>query len=154
MAAGGAGVSVAMIMKPFHLRSCAVRAFDQFLPGLAFLFCKAHGGLNVEPGAGQQVSRQDFLRHMVYDGFLDKPRASFDQRPFPEIRMKRHGSCGLKIGCPQRIKQRVGFRDDIKGQFIIDDVPGCSGRPAGGFIIPGPLGSPEVIIPEPLDAAG
>ena len=154
MAACGTGISVSVVMKPFHLCSCAILGFYKFLPSLAFLFGKAHGGLDIETGTSQQVAGQDFLGHVVYDHFPHKPRAPFQERPSPEVRMKLDGSRGLTVRSSQRAQQRVGFRHDIESHFIVDDIPGSAGGPAGEFIVPCPFVTLEVIIPKPADTAG
>ena len=115
MAARSAGIAVTVIVKAFHFSPGAVFALHLAQPLIAFLFCETHGCLNIEPGSRQQIARQNFLRHVIDDGFAHKPCPPLNPRPFPEILMQQDLPCRLKIGCAQSVDKRVCFRYNIKG---------------------------------------
>ena len=65
MTAGGAGVSVAMIVKPLHFFADAVFADNFPVIGSALFFSKAGRRDDVKPAAGEQIAGQDFLRNVI-----------------------------------------------------------------------------------------
>ncbi len=88
MAAGGAGVAVAVIVEPQHGGARSVLTLHQTVVFLRLRFGEAVRGHDIESRPGQQVAGQDLLGHVVHHGFLDEPGAPLWQAPIPEVRME------------------------------------------------------------------
>ena len=65
-----------------------------------------------------------------------------------------HGLRHLLVRRAESLKESVRFRDDIKSQLVILEIPGRTGSPGAIFIVPGAPDTLEIIIAQPLDARG
>jgi len=152
--ARGAAVAVSMVMEPDYRGSGPVFSSGKSVKLLLFLFGKTHGGNDVEPAAGDQVARQYLLWQVFCHDLSDKPGPPLHQRPRPELVRQTDRPCSLPVGTAHGLHQHVGFRDDVKCHLVKLNIPGRASGPGCGFVIPGPPGSFEIVIPQPCDAPG
>lgn len=77
-----------MVGKPFHLYAGAFLTGNFVLITLAFLFRKTGGCNNINPAAGNQITRKNLTGHIIQHDFFKKPGLPLRQAPGPEIRVK------------------------------------------------------------------
>ncbi len=151
MTAGGAGIPVTVVVKPFHLGPGAFFPENGLVEFFLLFFIEAQGSLNVKSSPANQIPGKNFFGHIRDHSFSDKPGPSLNQAPRPEIFVQLDLSGCLAKGPPQCLQQGIGLRYDVKSDLVELHVPGSSGGPGKEFIVPGPLGSLEIVIPQPFD---
>ena len=150
--AGGAGVAIAMIVEPLDRLSRATFIVDK----LRVLFCltlgQTGGGLHVEPCPSDQIPGQDLLWHVRDHDLFDEPGFALGDAPRPEIRRERHRLGRLFERGPECGEKGIGLWYDVEGEFLILEIPRRPRCPGDPLVVPGPVHSLEIIVPEPLDA--
>jgi len=81
MSAGGAGISVTVVVKPFHFLPGSVFAEDGLVEFFLFLFVKAQRGLQVKAATGDKITGKDLFGHIVDHDLFDEPGATLGQTP-------------------------------------------------------------------------
>ena len=79
VAAGGAGISVSMVVEPFHSVPGAGFSKKGVIECLLLRLREAQGRLQVEAGAGEQIAGQDFTGYVIHHDVFDKPGPPFGQ---------------------------------------------------------------------------
>jgi len=49
------------------------------------------------------------------------------------------------------LQEGLRFRDDVKAEFVVLEIPGRAGRPGGVFVVPVAFCALEIVIAQPLD---
>ncbi len=154
VAAGGAGVAVAVVVQPEHGRPAAVGTVHQRVALPGFALGKAGRGQDVEPPTCHQIAWEDLLGQVMDHHLSNEPGTALGQAPFPEGLWKIHHAGNLAERGTEGLQKGIRFRNDVKGKLVELEIPGCAGGPGGELVIPGAVQALEVVISQPLDARG
>ena len=77
-------------------------------------------------------------------------RSGSDQ--LPKIGVQVNQMSGLLECGAEGLQETICFRDDIKAEFVVLEIPGGAGRPGCVLVIPVSFDPLEIVITQPLDA--
>ncbi len=154
VAAGGAGIAVTMVMKPFHFGAGTLFTYYSLVIGLTFFFGKAGGGNDIESGAGDEISGQHLLGDMFHHDLLEKPCLSLGQGPCPEVIVEFNIPGRLMVAAAQGVYEHIDFRNNIVGHFLVLQVPGGTGGPGRVLVVPASFAALKIVVSQPGDARG
>ena len=152
MAAGGARISVARFVEAHRCGARTVSAIDMAFPRPRLPTVPAARSENVEARTGDEIARQQLLRHAVDHDFADEPGSPLDQAATPEPGRELNGTRGLQRRGAEGREERVGLGHDVVAGLVVNDVPRCARGPTAELVVPGPPNAFEVKIPQPPDA--